>query len=126
MMQVYAVKGMRSSRLMQVFKSRELRLAWLAAIVADVIQVAALPLFVEGGLSPVDTAVDVATAFVLSRLVGWHWAFLPSFAAELLPGFNLFPTWSAAMGYITLQRARSVDPTIIDIEPLPPRRLPNS
>ena len=44
----------------------------------------------------------------------------PDSVAELLPGFDLFPTWSAAMGYITWQRARSVDPTIIDVEPLPP------
>jgi hypothetical protein len=117
---------MRGSRLVQVFKSRELRLAWLTAIVADAIQIAGLPLFAEGGLSPADTVVDVVTAFVLSRLLGWHWAFLPTFVAELLPGFDLFPTWSAAMGYITWQRARSVDPTIIDVEPLPPRRLPNS
>ena len=120
------MKSMRGSRLVQVFKSRELRLAWLTAIVADIIQIAALPLFAEGALSPADIVVDLVTAFVLSRLVGWHWAFLPTFAAELLPGFNLFPTWSAAMGYITLQRARSADPTIIDVEPLPPRRLPNS
>jgi hypothetical protein len=119
-------KGMRASNLAQVFRSRELRLAWLTAIVADAIQIVGFPFFAEGGLSPADTVVDVATAFVLSRLLGWHWAFLPSFLAELLPGFDLFPTWSAAMGYITWQRARSVDPTIIDVEPLPPRRLPKS
>jgi hypothetical protein len=117
---------MRGSRLAQVFKSRELRLAWLIAIVADAVQIAGFPLFAEGGLSPAETAVDLVTAFVLSRLLGWHWAFLPTFVAELIPAFDLFPTWSAAMGYITWQRARSVDPTIIDVEPLPPRRLPNS
>jgi hypothetical protein len=119
-------KGMRGSGLAQVFRSRELRLAWLIAIVADAIQIAGFPFFAEGGFSPADTIVDLVAAFVLSRLVGWHWAFLPTLVAELLPGFDLFPTWSAAMGYITWQRACSVDPTVIDVEPLPPRRLPKS
>jgi hypothetical protein len=42
---------MSGSRLVQVFKSRELRLAWLIAIVAEAVQIAGLPPFAEGGLS---------------------------------------------------------------------------
>ena len=66
-------------------KSPKLRLAWLVAIAADAIQIVALPLFVPGGLSPLDVVLDAAAAVVLIELLGWHWAFLPTLAAELVP-----------------------------------------
>jgi hypothetical protein len=113
---------MRGSRFLQLLKTREFRFAWCVAIVADAIQILILPVFIEGVLSPVDMIVDLATAVILSRLVGWHWAFLPSFLAELIPGLNLFPSWSAALAYVTWQRARSSE-LIIDVEPLPSRRI---
>lgn len=109
------------ANILQLFKSRELRLSWLIAIAADGIQILFLPLFVAGALSPADTIVDLATALILSRLLGWHWAFLPSFLAELIPGLDLFPTWSAAMIYVTWQRSRSSE-TIIDVEASPTQR----
>jgi hypothetical protein len=117
--------GMRRSHILQVFRSRDLRLAWFVAIAADCIQILVLPLFIEGALSPADTLIDLAAALILSRLLGWHWAFLPTFLAELVPGLDLFPTWSAAMLYITWKRARSPQPDIdvIDVEPLPTRRF---
>src|SRR2546425_2992024 len=103
---------MRASDILQLFRSRELRFAWLVAIAADGIQILVLPLFVAGALSPADTLIDLAVALILSRLLGWHWAFLPTLLAELLPGLDLFPTWTAAALYITWQRARSAQPDI--------------
>jgi hypothetical protein len=41
--------------------------------------------------------LDLIVAFVLIRLLGWHCAFLPTLAAELIPGADLFPTWAAAV-----------------------------
>ena len=114
--------SMPRSRIVQIFKSPEVSLAWLVAMGADAAQILLLPFFIEGGLSPADTLVDVVTALILSRLLGWHWAFLPSFLAELVPGLDLFPTWSAAMAYVTWQRARSA-PDIIDIEPTSGARI---
>jgi len=87
-------------------------MAWAIAIAADGIQIAVLPFFAGGVSSPADIAVDAAVALILSRLVGWHWAFLPTFAAELIPGFDLFPTWTAALSYVTLRRAQSVEPEV--------------
>ena len=69
-------------------KTPELRLAWIIAMAADAIQIAVMPMFVAGGASPADTVLDVIVAALLIRLLGWHWAFLPTFAAELLPGFE--------------------------------------
>ncbi|HEU5258618.1 MAG TPA: hypothetical protein VFU28_21675 [Vicinamibacterales bacterium] len=97
---------------MEIIKSRENRLAWFVALAADAIQIAVLPLFAAGALSPADTLVDLATAVILSKLVGWHWAFVPTMLAELVPGLDLFPTWTAAVFYVTWRSAPSPQPDI--------------
>ena len=52
-------------------------------------------------------------------LLGWHWAFLPTLLAELVPGFDLLPTWTAAVFYVTRQRVRSEEPEILPPGPAP-------
>ena len=107
------------------FKSLKLpehRLAWLVAMAADAVQLAGLPLFVEGVMSPADSILDLIVAVVLIRLLGWHWAFLPSLAAELIPGADLFPTWTAAVCYVTRQRIHPEEPEILPPGPAPERR----
>lgn len=110
-------------------KTPELRLAWAVAIIADALQILAFPLFAEGGLSPADGALDLIVAVVLTRLLGWHWAFLPSLAVELVPGLDLFPTWTAAVFYVTRQipaeteGRKTSEPEILPPGPAPaPRR----
>lgn len=105
----------------KTIKTPEHRLAWLVAIAADSLQILAFPLFAEGGASPLDAVLDIAVAAVLSRLLGWHWAFLPTLAAELVPGMDLFPTWTAAVFFVTRQRVRSAQP---EAEILPPGPAP--
>ena len=107
---------------LKTIKAPEHRLAWLVAIAADALQIVALPFFVEGGASPFDTVLDVATGVVLTKLLGWHWAFLPTLAAELVPGMDLFPTWTAAVFFVTRQRVRSA--TSENGEVLPPGPAP--
>jgi len=108
---------------LKAIKAPEHRLAWLVAIVADALQIIAFPLFAEGAISPADTVLDLVVAVVLSRLLGWHWAFLPSLTAELIPGVDLLPTWTAAVFYVTRQRIRSAEPEILPPGPAPePRR----
>jgi len=63
-----------------------------------------LPLFGEGFASPANDALDVMVGLVLVWLVGWHWAFLPSFAAELVPGLDIFPSWTTAVWFATRGR----------------------
>jgi hypothetical protein len=104
-------------------KSPELRTAWIVAIAADALQLAALPLFVAGGISPADTVLDLIVAAILVRLLGWHWAFLPSLVAELLPGFDLFPTWTAAVLFVTHQQFSSAEPEILPPGPAPARHV---
>jgi hypothetical protein len=121
---------------LKTIKSPAQRKAWFVAIMADAIQLVGMPLFVEGGFSPLDTALDVVVGAVLIKLLGWHWAFLPSFAAELVPGLDLFPTWTAAVFFATRQlnsapepemidrdRKRTTEPEILDPGPAPARRI---
>ena len=91
----------------------ELRMAWMIALGADALQLAAFPLFAEGGISPLDSVLDVVVAFLLIRMLGWHWAFLPSMLVEVLPGADLFPTWSAALLFVTRDRLNSTEPSTI-------------
>jgi len=101
---------------LKIFRSPKNRWAWLIAVAADVLQFVALPVFGEGVLSAADVALDIAVATALSRLIGWHWAFLPTFLVELAPGLDLFPTWTAAVFSVTRQRTRSHEPEIIPPE----------
>jgi hypothetical protein len=80
-------------------------MARIVALVADGIQIALLPLVLGGAVSPVDDAIDVATAVILSGLLGFRWVFLPTFIAEMVPFLDLAPSWTLAVLITT--RAKS-------------------
>lgn len=73
------------------------RAGLILAMAADALQLVVFPLFAEGAFSPADDILDVAVAIVLVRLLGWHWEFLPSFAAKLIPGADLVPFWTLSV-----------------------------
>ncbi len=85
--------------------ARRVLAARAVALAADALQLGLLPLFVEGALSVVNDVLDVVVAGVLIALVGWHWAFLPAFVVELVPGLDLAPTWTVAVFIATRKRA---------------------
>ena len=103
----------------KTLKTPEQRLAWVVALAADAVQIAVFPMFAEGVLSPADTVLDVLVAALLIRLLGWHWAFLPTLAAEMLPGFDLFPTWTTAVYFVTRQQVSTGEPEILPPGPAP-------
>jgi hypothetical protein len=74
------------------------------AAVADVLQLALLPAFGGGIFSAFDVVLDVAVGILLTVLLGWHLAFLPTFIVELVPGVDLVPTWLAAVWIATRGR----------------------
>ena len=87
------------------------------AVAADALQIVFFPLFVQGAGSPLDDLLDIAIAWVLIRLLGWHWAFLPSFVAKVLPGVDLVPTWTMAVLLATRGMSRQqpkVEPPVIE------------
>jgi hypothetical protein len=83
-----------------------MRLAMGLAIAADVVLMIGFPMFVEGAASPLDDVVDLVMAGALTLLLGWHWEFLPSFAAKLVPGVDLVPLWSLAVGNVWRKSAK--------------------
>jgi hypothetical protein len=94
-----------------------LRVAFLLAILADALQLAVIPLFVEGAESPATDIVDVAMAAAMFFLLGWHWEFLPSFAAKLIPGVDLVPLWTLAVANVYRKAKRAVAVTGPGSEP---------
>ena len=74
--------------------------AMALAILADALQIVVFPLFVGGALSPADDMLDFGVAAVLIHLLGWHWEFLPSFFAKLVPGVDLVPCWTIAVANV--------------------------
>ena len=76
------------------------RAALILAMAADALQIFVLPLFAGGAFSPAEDVLDVVVAAVLIQLLGWHWEFLPAFAAELVPGVDLVPFWSLAVASV--------------------------
>ena len=79
-------------------------LALIIAIAADAIQWLVLPIFAEGGLSPADAGLDVATFAVLTGLLGFSPLLLPTVVVELLPMADLAPAWSIAVVAIIWRR----------------------
>jgi hypothetical protein len=102
------------------------RAAILVAVVGDAVQIIGFPLFAEGAISPLDDVLDLIVAVALTRLVGWHWEFLPSLIAELVPGVDLVPFWTLAVANV-YRKWKQVEDVgdHIDVSPLEPK-LPTS
>jgi hypothetical protein len=78
------------------------------AIIADAVQIIVFPLFVGGALSPADDILDLSMGAALVHLLGWHWEFLPSFLAKLVPGVDLVPFWTIAVANVYRKSKRMV------------------
>jgi hypothetical protein len=76
------------------------RAAMILAIVADALQIAIFPMFVEGAMSPAEDVLDFGVGALMVHLLGWHWEFLPSFFAKLVPGVDLVPFWTLAVANV--------------------------
>lgn len=85
-----------------------LRVAMILAIIADLLQVAVFPLFIVGAESPADDILDIGVGAVLIYLLGWHWEFLPSFVAKLVPGVDLVPFWTLAVANVYRKSKQAV------------------
>jgi hypothetical protein len=76
------------------------REAMVLAILADALQIVVFPFFVEGALSAADDVLDLGVGAIMIYLLGWHWEFLPSFFAKLVPGVDLVPFWTLAVANV--------------------------
>jgi len=78
----------------------QFRAAMILAVIADALQIVIFPLFVEGAFSPADDVLDLGIGAMMIHLLGWHWEFLPSFFAKLVPGVDLVPFWTIAVANV--------------------------
>lgn len=99
--------------------------AMLVAIVADALQLIVFPMFVEGALSPADDLLDLGVGALMINLLGWHWEFLPSFLAKLVPGVDLVPFWTMAVASVW-RKAKQAAKTIDETAQLPPAQASKS
>jgi len=109
-----------------VATAARIRAARAIAMLADLAQIVVFPSFSWGALSPVNDALDVGVGLALTWLLGWHWAFLPSFLSELIPIWDLVPTWTAAVWFVTsgtLPPAGGPPGPPIDVTPKAPPAL---
>ncbi len=75
--------------------SRRKAAAVMVAGVVDLLQLWFVPLFGEGFISPFEDALDVMAAIVLTAICGFKWQFALAFGLELIPFFDILPTWTA-------------------------------
>lgn len=79
-----------------------LRLVWAIALLVDAIQ---FPVMATGPLGWfLGAGLDLITMVVLWAMLGFHWAFLPSFITEAVPYLNLAPLWTLAVAMATRGR----------------------
>ena len=104
------------------------RTAMLVAIAADALKLIIFPAFVAGGLSPADDVLDLGVGALMVHLLGWHWEFLPSFLAKLVPGVDLVPFWTLAVANVYRKAKRIAETTTIEPQSpqLPPPHLTKS
>jgi hypothetical protein len=93
---------------MTISPSTRFRAALILAIIADALQIAIFPLFIAGAESPADDILDFGIGAVLVYLLGWHWEFLPSFFAKLVPGVDLIPFWTMAVASVYRKSKRAL------------------
>ena len=55
------------------------------------------------------------------HLLGWHWEFLPSFFAKLVPGVDLVPFWTLAVANVYRKAKRIAEASAAEQQPELPR-----
>ncbi|HTD59920.1 MAG TPA: hypothetical protein VK679_04660 [Gemmatimonadaceae bacterium] len=102
---------------MRTVTPRQVKLAFAVGILADILQLPVNLSFFSVGLATIggeiplealDAAIDVVAALLINRLLGFHWALLPTFALELVPGLDAAPTWTACVAYVSFRRRQRI------------------
>jgi hypothetical protein len=93
----------------QLTKER-IRAAYIVAIVADVIQIpiTAMESTLLGAAVGEAAAcvLDVVVVAIMTKLLGFHWMFLPTFAVETIPFVSVLPSWVGCVAFVTWQRKK--------------------
>lgn len=101
----------------EVSLSRRRKFVALAVAGAvDLCQIVLLPFFFQGAASPFDWVLDLGAVAVLTAILGFKWRLALALVVELVPGLDLFPTWTALM--LSLPSSPAAERGVIDVENL--------
>ena len=79
-----------------------IRAAIAVAVIVDALQIG---LQATGPFQMLlDWPLDLLMAALMTGIVGFHWAFLPTFLAEAVPWLDVVPTWTLAVIFATRGR----------------------
>ena len=84
-----------------------IRTAIAIAVIVDALQIAVQA---TGPFQVLlDWPLDLLTAALMTGLVGFHWAFLPTFLAEAVPWLDVVPTWTLAVIFATRGKGEVIE-----------------
>ena len=84
--------------------------AFTIALAADAVQLVLWPAFAGGAVSPFDDALDAVVGLLLLLTLGFSGRLALAFALELVPGADLFPTWTAVVASIPAEAPPALPP----------------
>ena len=96
-----------------------IRTAIAIAVIVDALQIAIQPTGPFQFL--LDWPLDLVMAALMTGLIGFHWAFLPTIVAEAVPWLDVIPTWTLAVvvatrgrGEVAAEAPRDVTPPTLE------------
>jgi hypothetical protein len=105
--------------------------AYVIAVIADILE---FPITatedISGGLlllpaEAADGVLDCIVMAAMTKLLGFHWVFLPGFLIELVPEVDLLPTWVGCVALVVWKRrkeeAAAPSPPALDAIDVTPR-----
>lgn len=99
---------------------QKIAIALAVALTADAIQFPLTAATMTGVLAipaeGVDFLIDCAVMVIVSTLLGFHWLFLPSLVFEVIPGIDLFPTWTGCVAYVVWRRGKQKSDTVVEVQ----------
>ena len=109
---------------------QKIALAFTVAVIADSIQFPITAATATGALAVpaegADFALDCVVMVITSALLGFHWLFLPSLVFEMVPGFDLLPTWTGCVAYVVWRRKKEQAAVVVDVQEVLPPLLPDA
>ena len=100
---------------------KRIMVAFAIDVIADVLEfpITAAEITVVGAPSGELAAfvLDCLVMGAMTKLLGFHWMFLPSFCVEVIPGLDLLPTWVGCVAFVVWQRKKERVPQspVVDI-----------
>ena len=82
-----------------------IRTAYALAVTVDAVQLLLGPL----GWAGIDEVLDAAAMIAMTRLLGFHPLFLPTFVLEFVPFTDMLPTWTGCVMLVVRARRRHGD-----------------